>query len=93
MHREFDASQLHRWEKRNLNIERVREFEFEVHCKVHENDDDDEGEKTVIWLTPEDIKAAAGMDGERLKALVDDFIGEESDRVRARTDAMERITD
>ena len=93
MHREFDALQLHRWEKRNLNIERVREFEFEVHCKVHENDEDDEGEKTVIWLTPEDIKMAAGMDGERLKAMVDDFIGEESDRVRARTDAMDRVAD
>ena len=61
VHREFDASQLHRWEKRNLNIERVREFEFEVHCKVHENDEDNEGEKTVICLTPEDIRPPAWM--------------------------------
>lgn len=71
--RRFNESKLVRWERRNADYTRVKSFEYKVHVTVHENENDIEGEKTILWAPLEILMGIAGLDYDELKEMIDDF--------------------
>tara|TARA_B110000046_G_C12898793_1_gene357605 strand:+ start:691 stop:906 length:216 start_codon:yes stop_codon:yes gene_type:complete len=51
----------------------VKSFEYKVHVTVHENENDIEGEKTILWAPLEILMGIAGLDYDELKEMIDDF--------------------
>ena len=82
---QFDETRLERWERRNANFERVAEMQFLVHCKLNENEMDEEGEKTFLWLTVPEMFNVAGVDREFFDDMFEDFVKKRDDR---RNDAL-----
>ena len=67
--RRFNESKLVRWERRNADYTRVKSFEYKVHVTVHENENDIEGEKTIVWAPLEILTGITGFAGVGLIAL------------------------
>ena len=84
---QFDEERLERWERRNADPERVIDHQFLVHCEVQENEKDEEGEKTLIWLNVSEIFSVRGMDREtyNIRRHVRDL---EAAREQRRNDAL-----
>ena len=76
---------LERWERRNADTARVVEHEFLVHAKIHENEKDKEGEKTLMWMAPAAIFMVPGMDRETFDNMFEAF---EEAREEARAEAL-----
>ena len=74
--RRFNESKLVRWERRNADYTRVKAFEYKVHVTVHENEDDIEGEKTIVWAPLAVLMDIQGLYYEELKEMIDDFEAE-----------------
>jgi hypothetical protein len=51
----------------------VKSFEYKVHVTVHENENDIEGEKTIVWAPLEILTGITGLDYDALKEMIDDF--------------------
>jgi hypothetical protein len=51
----------------------VKAFEYKVHVTVHENEDDKEGEKTIVWAPLEILMGIKGLDYDAVKEMIDDF--------------------
>ena len=81
----FNEAKLARWERRNANYERIKELQFKVHVTVHENEQDDEGEKTILWVPVHALMSIEGMDYETLTDMIDDYTTEAEE---ARTEAL-----
>ena len=62
-----------RWERRNADYSRVKSFEYKVHVTVHENENDMEGEKTIVWASMEIVMGIEGLDYADIKEMIDDF--------------------
>ena len=82
---EFDEERLERWERRNADAERVIEHQFLVHCEVQENEKDEEGEKTLLWLTVPEVFRVRGMDRDTFDGMFEKFQGLREQR---RNDAL-----
>jgi len=88
--REFDLSQLERWECRNANTERVNSFEVLVHCKIHVNDKDKKGEDTLLWMPVPAIMLVEGMTRSELDNMFEVF---DEERTDARVEALRGFRD
>ena len=73
LHRRFNESKLVCWERRNADYTRVKSFEYKVHVTVHENENDIEGEKTIVWAPLEILMSIEGLDYEDIKEMIEDF--------------------
>ena len=71
--RRFNESKLVRWERRNADYTRVKSFEYKVHVTVRENENDIEGEKTIVWAPLEILMSIEGLDYEDLKEMIENF--------------------
>ena len=68
--RRFNKNKLVRWERRNADYSRVKAFEYKVHVTVHENEDDKEGEKTIVWAPLEILMGIKGLDYDAVKEMI-----------------------
>ena len=87
---EFDEERLERWERRNADAERVIEHQFLVHCEVQENEKDEEGEKTLLWLNVSEIFGVRGVDRDKFDGMFETF---EEARQQRRNDALSGFED
>ena len=44
-----------------------------MHVTVHENENDIEGEKTIVWASMEILMSFEGLDYADIKEMIDDF--------------------
>ena len=81
---------MERWERRNANFERVFNFEMLVHCKVHENERDEKGEDTLIWMTMPTLMEVPGIARDTVDIMFREF---DDARTDARCDALAPFPD
>ena len=77
---QFDEERLERWERRNADPQRVLDHQFLVHCEVQENEKDEEGEKTLLWLNVTEMFAVHGMDRDTFDEMFQNFHDERDQR-------------
>ena len=51
----------------------MKSFEYKVHVTVHENENDIEGEKTIVWAPLEILTSIEGLDYEDIKEMIENF--------------------
>ena len=78
VHRTFNVARMERWELRNANTERTKALEYLVHCKVHVNGSDEEGERTLLWCSIARLLGDPGqpIDRDDLQEMISSFNAE-----------------
>ena len=66
------------------------DHQFLVHCEVQENEKDEEGEKTLLWLNVSEIFGVRGVDRDKFDGMFETF---EEARQQRRNDALSGFED